>query len=293
VTEAGGPPPDGRSAHLVDFTMVDPGFFAAAGIPILEGRNFDQQEREDGAPVAIINQALARRFWPGESPLGRTLHVETPGFSQPTVVGVARTTKVRSLGEAPQPFIYLPYAQEYTPWVSVVARTRGDANATARDLYRLLRQMAPDTIVYESKTMAEHIEVMLILRRLSAILSCLFAVSAVALASIGLHGVVSYAVARRTKETGIRMSLGARPLQVVELVVRGSMKPVAFGGLVGLVIAALVSQLLGGLLYGVSPLDPLTFCAAPALLLGVALLAATIPALRGSRVDPVDALRAV
>jgi predicted permease len=287
----GGAPPPGRSAYSVDFTSVDADFFAAAGIPILEGRNFREGDRRDATPVAIINEAMARRFWPGESPLGRTVHLEA-GFPDPVVVGVARTAKIRSLEESPRPFIYLPFAQEFNFWVTVLATTRGDPAATARELHRLLRTTYPDVIVTKSTTLAEHIGIMHVARRLSALLSSATAGLALFLTAVGLWGVVSFAVAMRTREMGIRMALGSEPRGVVALMLRGGMRLVVLGGGVGLAAALLVSRGLSRLLFGVSALDALTFGAGVLVLLVTGALAAYVPARRASRADPVTALRA-
>jgi predicted permease len=285
-------PPPGRSAHSVDFTSVDSGFFTAAGIPILEGRRFRQEDRAGGTPVAIINEAMAQQFWPGESPLGRTVHLDTPGFADPVVIGVARTAKIRSLEEHPRPFIYLPLAQEFNFWVTVLATTRGDPAATARALHRLLRTTYPDVIVTRSTTLAEHIGIMHVARRLSALLSAVCAGLALFLAAVGLWGVVSFAVALRTREMGIRMALGSEPRAVVTLMLRGGMRLVALGGAVGLAAALLASRGLSRFLFGVSALDPLTFAAGILVLFFTGALAAYVPARRASHADPVTALRA-
>ncbi|MGD2217827.1 MAG: ABC transporter permease, partial [Gemmatimonadales bacterium] len=284
-------PPPGRSAHSIDFTSVEPGLFAAAGIPILEGRNFGEQDRRDGTPVAVINEAMARRFWPGESPLGRTIQLDAPGFADPMVIGVVRTAKIRSLEESPRPFIYLPFAQEFNSWVTVLATTRGDPAATTRALHRLLRTTYPELIVTKSTTLADHIGIMHVARRLSALLSSALAGLALFLAAVGLWGVVSFAVALRTREMGIRMALGSEPRGVVALMVRGGMRLVLIGGAVGLAGALLVSRGLSRFLFGVSALDPLTFAAGILVLLGTGALAAYVPARRASRADPVTGLR--
>jgi predicted permease len=292
VTVEGVPPPPGRSAHSVDFTSVDSSFFAAAGIPLLEGRNFGAQDRADGLPVAIINEAMAQQFWPGESPLGRTIHLHSLGFDDRMVIGVARTAKIRSLEENPRPFIYLPFAQEFNSWITVLATTRADPTATARELHRLLRTNYPDLIVTKSTSLAEHIGIMHVARRLSALLSSALAGLALFLAAVGLWGVVSFAVALRTREMGIRIALGSDPGGVVALMVRGGMRLVLIGGAVGLAGALLVSRGLSRFLFGVSALDPLTFSAGIIVLLVAGVLAAYVPARRASHADPVRALRA-
>jgi len=292
VTVQGVPPPPGRAAHSVDFTSVDSGFFAAAGIPLLAGRNFGQEDRAGGTPVAIINNAMAQQFWPDESPLGRTIHLDAPGFEDPTVIGVARTAKIRNLEEDPRPFIYLPYAQEFNSWVTVLAPTRGDPAATVRELHRLLRTTHPDVIVSKSATLAEHIGILHIARRLAAGLSSALAGLALFLAAVGIWGVVSFAVVSRTREVGIRMALGSEPRGAVALMVWGGMRVVLLGGGVGLAGSLLVSRGLSRFLFGVSALDPLTFSAGLLVLIVTGALAAYVPARRASRVDPVTALHA-
>jgi predicted permease len=283
-------PPPGRQGHLIDRTQVDAGFFDAAGIPILQGRNFTDADRPDGRRVVIINRVMAERFWPGEDAVGRIIR-EGDG-DELEIVGVAAAAKVRSLGEEPRPFIYYPYSQDYTSFVTVLARAAGNAEQTAVQLVALLRDMDPETIIFESKTMEEHLSVMLIPARLSAFLSTLFGGLALALAVIGLYGVVSYAVAQRRREIGIRMALGATRGSVVCLMIEGGMKLVAVGGAIGVGLALLTTRVLQGFLFGIAPLDPMAFLAVPVLLGGVALLAAYIPARGASRVDPVRALKA-
>jgi predicted permease len=290
VNVEGVPAPSGRNAHIVDFTSVSAGFFATAGIPLLEGRDFDISDREDGAPVAIINQAMADRFWPQGSALGQTIIIEIPEWENPTVVGVVATAKIHSLGEAATPFLYLPYAQEYNALVSVLAVTE-NPGSTANGLYRMVRERHPDLIVNGSNTLEEHVGVMLIFSRLSALLSSVFAGMALGLSVIGLYGVVSYAVVRRSKEMGIRLSLGAAPWGVVALQMKDGMRLVLLGGGLGVVLATLAARGLVGLLVGVPSFDPVAFAGAVGILALVALLATFVPARRASRVNPVKALK--
>ncbi len=283
------PPPD-RDGHDVDRVTVDAGFFDAAGVPILQGRNFNETDRVDSPPVAIVSEALARRFWPGENAVGQMM--ERANGDAIMVVGVARDTKVRSLGEAPRPYVYTSYDQSYSSYVTVVSRTKLDPEVTALQILAATRELDPEAWVWEAKTMDEHLGIVLLPARLSAILLVVFAALALILASIGLYGVVSYAVSQRTREMGIRMSLGADASTVIKMLTGSGMKLVAVGGVVGLALALLVARLLSQLLFGVGAFDPITFVAVPALLGGVALLAAYFPARRACRVDPVSALRA-
>jgi len=292
VNVEGVPAPEGRAAHQVDFTSVDGAFFEAAGLTLREGRTFDETDGPEDAPVAIINETMARRFWPNQSPLGRMIRVEAPGWPDPTVVGVVSDAKIRSLGEPPTPFLYLPYSQEYNAWVSVLAVTRADPRSLATRIYTLLRQRHPDAIVTNSTTLEEHVGIMLVLRRVTAVAAVLFALVALGMAIMGLYGVVSYAVARGSREMAIRLSLGAEPTSVVALQLRRGMGLVGVGGVLGLVGAILAARVMSSFLFGVTPLDPLTLVAVALLLTGVAFVAAFVPARRSARVDPVASLKA-
>jgi len=283
-------PPPGRRSWEFDQSVAEPGFFAAAGIPILQGRNFADTDLPDGTRVAIINEAFAERFWPGESSVGKTIRRESG--QELEVIGVSRATKVRTLGEPPRPFIYTPYSQRYSSFLTAVIQTRGEPEGGLQAAFRTLREMDPEMVVMETKTMETHMGVMLMPAQLGAMLAAVFAVVALILACIGLYGVVSYAVSRRSREMGIRMSLGAAPGQVVSQMVREGMVLVVVGTGVGLILALAGAQVLRSLLFGVGAIDPLTFAAVPALLLTVTLVAAYVPARRASMVDPVRALKA-
>ena len=283
-------PPPGTRSWGIDETVVDPGFFEAAGIPLVRGRKFSDTDLPDGIRVAVVNEVFAERFWPGQDPIGKVIRRESG--QELVVVGVARSTKVRTLGEPPRPFIYTPYSQRYTAYLTAVLQTRGRPEAVLQTAFRTLREMDPEMVVMESKTMEEHLGVQLMPARLGALMASLFAMVALALASIGLYGVVSYAVSRRSREMGIRMSLGAAPGTVVLQVVREGMVLVGVGTGVGLALALAGARVLRSLLYGVGALDPLTFIGVPVLLLAVTLLASYLPARRASRVDPVRALKA-
>jgi predicted permease len=283
-------PPADRQYWEVDQAIVTPEFFHAAGVPILQGRNFEDTDQADAPRVAIINQVMARRFWPGEDPLGKV--IRRPSGEELVVVGVARTTKVRTIGEAPRPFIYRAYSQYYSSFNTAVIRTRGEAEDALQIGFRTLREMDPDALVVENKTMDEHLGVMLFPARIGTLLSSLFAIVAMILASIGLYGIVSYSVARRRREVGIRMSLGAEPKRVVREILGSGMVLAGVGAAVGLILALVGSQVLQSLLFGVEAFDLVTFLLVPTGLLFVALVAAYLPARRASKVDPVRALKA-
>ena len=282
-------PPPGQQSFGLDYTRVDAGFFAAAGIPILRGRSFDPSlDRAGSARVAIINQVMAEKFWPGQDPIGRTFRTDT---SVLTVVGLARSTRVRTLGEEPRPFVYVPLSQSHTYFLTLLARTSGNAQQTVTQVMSVARELDPDMIIVDAKTMERHLAIMLMPARLAAAVFGAFASLALVLALVGVYGVVSYAVARRTREVGIRISLGARPGEVVRLLMRDGFTLVGVGGALGLLIALLAARVLRTVLYGIEPIDPLTFTVGPVLLLAIGALAAWVPAQRASRVDPARVLK--
>ncbi len=281
-------PPEGQSSHEVDATHVDEGFLHAVGIPLLEGRNFEATDVEGGDPVVMVNEAFARRFFPGTSAVGKTIRVSG---AEATIVGVVATARIRQLGEEPRPFVYRNQRQDPSRFVTVVARCRGDEARMAQEMLQAARGLDPEIMVIESGTMSRHLAIMLLPRQLGALVVAGFATLALALASIGLYGLVSYAVARRGREVGIRLSLGADASRVVWMLAGGGMRLVALGGVLGLLGSALLAQLLSRLLFGVPALDPVTFVGVPLVLGGVGLLASWIPARRASRVAPSVALR--
>ena len=193
--------------------------------------------------------------------------------------------------EPPRSFVYRPYSQDYSSYLTVVAKTTVDPRRTALDLLATGRELDPELWTWESKTMDQHLGVVLLPARLSALLLSVFGVLALVMASIGLYGVVSYAVSQRAREVGIRMALGAGAPAVVRLLAGSGLRLVVVGCVIGLGLAVMASRLLTGLLFAVDVWDPVTFVAVPVVLGGAALLAAYIPARRVSRVDPVEALR--
>ena len=281
-------PPAGSDYHSVDDARVDDDFFAAARISILEGRGFDERDVPDGEPAVVVTQEFARRFFPGGGAVGATILADD---EEARIVGVASDHKVRNIGEDLRPFLYESHRQTYSPFVWMVARTSGDADRLALDMIGEARAMDPEIMIVTSTTMERHMSVMFVARELGALVVGGFAVLALLLASIGLYGLVSYAVSRRVKEVGIRLSLGADEGAVVRMLTGSGMKLVAVGGAIGLVLAAGLAWPLSSLLYGVPALDMQSFVAVPAVLAAVALAASWIPARRVTRIDPVGALR--
>jgi predicted permease len=287
ITVDGFTPPDGDELE-VDQTAVGPGYFATLGIPLVRGREFTERD-DSAARVAIVSEAMARRFWGKVDVVGRSLRLgQGPGVE---IVGVARDTKVRTLGEAPRPYLYTPLDVARDEFVTVVAATAGDPGPVLAAMRRESRALRPDIPIFSATTMPQHLGIMLFLPRMGAALLSLFGVLAMMLAAIGLYGVIAFAVSRRTREIGIRMALGARAGQVARLVVGEGMALVAVGAVIGLALALVAARPLRGALYGVAPHDPVALAAVALILGGVAFLASYLPARRAARVEPIEALR--
>ncbi|HEV3469184.1 MAG TPA: ABC transporter permease [Pyrinomonadaceae bacterium] len=274
---------------------VGPDYFPTMGIPLLAGRDFAPTDDAEAPRVVVVNEALARRFFPGPDPaaaaVGRRLTFGGPEGPFSQIVGVARDGKYWTMGEAPQPFVYFPLAQSYSSTVTMVVRAEGDPAALAAAVRRAVRDLDPNLPLYDVKTIEEHLALSLFPARVAATLLGAFGLLALLLAAVGVYGVVSYAAARRTREIGIRMALGAQAADVLRLVGGRGMLLVAAGVAVGLLAALALTRFMESLLYGVSATDPAVFALVVALLGFVALLACYVPARRATKVDPVVALR--
>jgi predicted permease len=287
-------PPPGADHHGIEYTPVTPGFLETLGIPLVEGRAIAESDRAGSQRVALVTRATAERFWPGEDAVGRVLRL--PGQEGPAaeivVVGVTGDVKVHTLSEAPRPYLFVPVAQEPPASLRIVARGSAPVPQTIAAMRAEARAAHPDLFVAETLTLAEHLETVLFLPRMAALLLSLVGGLGLTLAVVGVYGAVSYDAARRTREIGVRMALGATPAAVRALVMRSGLALVAAGAAGGLLLAAGAMRFLQALLIGVPWSDPVTFVGVPAALAAVAALAAYLPARRASRGDPVAALRA-
>ncbi len=291
VVVEGHVPADG---HLLEIhcSAVSPGYFATLRVPIIRGREFSATDQAGSPGVAIVNETFARRFWPGQNPIGKRITRDTSGEGGwLEVVGVARDAKYNTLNEDPLPYFYESLTQSYSDEVTLAARSRGAAPAMTDRIQDVIKTLDPTLPVYDIKTLEAHMGVSLLPARLVSVLLGGFGVLALLLSGIGLMGVVSYFASQRTREIGIRMALGALPAHVLALVVGHGMRLAAVGLALGIAAALGVTHFVQGFLYGVSPADPLTFLTILVVLAVVTLVAAWLPARRAARVDPMIALR--
>ena len=278
-------------ADTIDVTTVSPEYFKTVGVRLLDGRLFTDDDRPNTPSVAIVNETFARRYWPGESAVGRTFRSRVSDGPEFQIVGVVSDHKVNTVGEPPTPFLHLARAQRPNAYSAVVARTRGDAATLLRDMRRELLALEPNLVFIENQTMEAEVGATLFPVRASAWLVSIVGAVAMLLAAIGLYGVIAYSVARKTREIGIRMALGARPAAVLRQVMRHGLAVACIGLVAGAIFAAAASRLIAGALYGVGTADPVSWLSAVVLLLSISALANLIPASRAARVDPSVALR--
>ena len=272
------------------FYVVAPRYFETMHIPVRDGRSLTSADDERATNVAIINRRFAELYFPNESPLGRRVLSGSEDYR--TIVGVVENTSYSGLDATPKPELYVPYAQQDIENLTLIVRTTGDPGALATPLRNAVRAAARGTPIAEVATMEEMIGASVGQRRLSMALLGTFALLALVLASVGIYGVLSYAVAERSREIGIRRALGALDGQVVRMVVGEGMRLAMFGVLTGVAAAFLATRAMRGLLFGVGAGDPSTFAAVTVCVGVVALIASYLPARRASRVDPTQALRA-
>jgi macrolide transport system ATP-binding/permease protein len=281
---------DPRNGRTTPMVAAGPGLFATRGISFIRGRDFDLHDDANSQHVIIVNDAMARQFWPGQNPLGKRIRI----LGQPydlLVVGEVKTVKYATLGEPPQPIFYVPLKQQYAPNAFIYARTAGDSKAAVLSVLDTIKQIDPSMPPNQVQTITTTLDQVLTAPRMGAELLGGFGILALALAAIGLYGVMSYSVGQRTQEIGLRMALGAQPSQILAMMVGGGMTMVAVGILIGLTLAILLARTVSSLLYGIGLFDAPSFLGVSALMLLVALVACWLPSRRAMTVDPNIALR--
>ena len=280
---------DGDSTRVQTFqNVVSPRYFEAMAIPLLAGRHFSDADDEPSARVAILNQALARILWPDENPLGKRVTMKGQTLE---VIGIVRDIKGRDLFASPGPMLYLPLWQHYHPGTVLHLRGSITPSQLVPAVRREVQSLDDDLPVYGIRTLSEHVAATLTPQRLLAHLLTAFAILALLLATIGLYALLAYSVTERTREIGVRMALGAHRADVMRLFLRRGMTLALAGLVVGLASACVLTQLMKSLLFGVSPLDPVTLASMPFVLIVTALAACYVPARRAADADPRIALR--
>jgi predicted permease len=279
-----------RRAILVTTNMVAPNYFETLRIPLVKGRVFTDFDTEKTTPVAIINEAMAKKFWPGEDPIGkRYTFFQDPVLHE--VVGVVKNSVINAIGEDPQPQVYLPVPQYYQAFGTLQVRTAGNPSAVIATVRSTVQQLDRNLPLVFVQTIGDVLDQGLWAPRMGAALLSLFGFLSLGLAAVGVYGVMSYSVSQRTQEFGIRMALGAEARNILRLVVTEGLWLAGIGFALGIVAAAFLARLLTGLLFGVKPGDLETFGGVSMLLATVAGLACYVPARRATRVDPLVALR--
>jgi predicted permease len=284
---AGDPGPHGN------IRLVSPGYFATVRVPLLQGRDFTEEDRKTTEGVAIVDDVLARQYWPGQNVLGQHISIDDP-VKGPwrTVVGVVAHSRSNSLeADTAEGFYFLPFAQVPNPGASIIVRTSRPLESVATDIAAAVRTSDSSIAVYDVKTMDQRINESLVGRKFVVILLGAFAGLALLLAALGLYGVISFSVRLRTRELGVRMALGAQRSNVLKLVLIQGLHLAAFGMLFGVIAAAALSRLFSSLLFRVSVLHVAPWIGAALLLMATVLLATYLPARRAASIEPIKALR--
>jgi len=280
-------PAKDEDMHL-NYETVGPDYFRTMRIPLVQGRDFDERDNEHARGVVIINETMARRYWTGGDALGRRIKLDKSWLQ---IVGIAKDVKNRTLNEALQPFLYVPFLQDYRSNMILVARTVIEPKTMFHAVRAETAALDPKIPMFDAKTFEEHIGLSLFLQRMAATILSIFGLLALSLAAVGVYGVMAYAVSQRTRELGIRISIGASRSDVLKLILGQGLTLSVVGLIGGLVTALVVTRFSAHLLYGVSSADPVTFTVIALLLLGVAVVSGYFPARRATRIDPVVALR--
>jgi putative ABC transport system permease protein len=283
-------------APEADYRSVNASYFRVAGVPLLRGRQFLETDAENAPHVAIVNESLARKIWPGQDAVGKTIRWIEPGqdVGPITIVGLVKNVRTEALDKEDDPAVYIPYLQRgvgYMRWTAIIVHTRENPLPLWPAIRSAVLSIDPNQPIYAVKTAEGLITAATAERRFLAQFLGVFSALALLLAVLGTYGVISYSVAQRIHEFGIRMALGAQRRDVLVMVTTQAAKIIVLGTICGVVIALLLSHLLSKLLYGISSRDPMTFVVVIAILSGTALLAALVPARRATKVDPVNTLR--
>jgi predicted permease len=298
LTVSGGSSPSRQAFVTVDWNVVEPGYFATLRTPIAAGRDFTIADRDGTQTVAIVSEAAARQFWPGQDAVGKYLSQPTWGPQGPTnpmrallVVGVARDIQSSSaIDGLARACVYAPFQQQYVSNMTIVARTTR-AQRIADELRALLASMNPNLPIVTAQTLDDSVALGLAPQRVAASVAGSLGIVGLMLTGIGIYGVTAYAVTRRTREIGIRIALGARRADIIRMVLREGLSLTLIGSVMGLIFAAAMSRVVAGFLFGIPPIDPITFVGTTVLFAAISLAACSVPVLRATHIDPTQALR--
>ena len=288
----GEPPAPAGQEPVCDVRVITNEYFKAMGIPLLRGRLFNEQDAADSTNKVIVNEAMARKHWPNQDPIGKKIKISWNDTREDEVVGVVGDVRHQGLDAIPRSMTYWPHARFAYPSMTLAVRTAGESGTVVSAVSRAIREQDPDLAVADVQTMDEVIDKSVAQRRLTMLILGIFAAAALVLAAVGIYGVISYSVTQRTQEIGIRLALGAQRSDVLRMVMRQSAVLALVGIAIGAAGAFALTRLMSDLLFQVKPFDPLTFAAVSGLLAGIAMLASFVPGRRATRVDPVVALRA-
>jgi predicted permease len=280
-----------RESEPVWSSRADPQYFATMGTAVVAGREFTEQDDSNAPAVVLVNETMARRYWPGGDAVGRELRVGGRTGRVLRVVGVVRDGKYILLSEQPMPALWTPLRQQYSSWVELVVHAAGDAGGVQPTVRAAIQQMDPNVAVFGAQSIEVYLKRALNLAETEAYTAATFGTMALLMSLLGLYGVISYSVAQRTREVGIRIALGARAGDVLRLVLRQAWQLSAIGVAAGTLLGFALAQVVASLLYEISARDARVFVITPLVLMAVTLLAASVPARRATRVDPLSALR--
>jgi predicted permease len=282
--------PADQNALLISSNLISPGYFASLQIPLLKGREFAELDNANTPPVVIINETMAKKYWPNQDPLGRQFQVGKD-FKPVTIVGIAKDAKYRTPGEEPAPHIYRSFKQFYEPGLSLLVRTQGNPKTALRGIENEMTSIDKDVQAFFARTMDEHLAFSFLPSKLGGSLLGMFGILGLILACAGIYAAMSFQVAQRTREIGIRMAIGAKPRAILRLFIERGLRLSVIGSFLGIVGAFVVTRFLSSLLVGVGTHDIFTYVAVPLLLISVSFVACAVPAYRASKLDPLKSLR--
>lgn len=288
------PPANNNERPFASYTVSSPGYFAAVGTPLLQGRDFEPSDTLDAMPVTVINRAMATKFWPGENPVGKQVALASPRYPAMTIIGIVSDVKRLSLREQPGPEMYVPYSQKVYPsllMMHVVVRTRADPMSMTSGIRSAIHSVDSDLPMAKLTTLTTIVQNSRAQPRFSMLLLSVFSFIALLLACTGIYAAISSSIQEREQEIGIRMALGAQRKNVLRMILGYGARLAALGMGLGLILSLVICHVMASYLYGVRPTDPFTFVGVSALMSVVALLACYIPARRVTRIDPLEALR--